>query len=128
MDADRAVGVLPDQRDVITEGDAPSDCQGTGIMSDCGQAAEQTAPRSSTGTLLGLTHSSFNAVTRSCVPESSLLELGAPELRMPGGPGHTAAHEPMIIFGTYLASPAAHAHSAPCATACDTISPRPRTR
>jgi len=40
----------------------------------------------------------------------------------------TAAHEPMIIFGTYLASPAAHAHSAPRATACDAISPGPRTR
>jgi hypothetical protein len=33
----------------------------------------------------------------------------------------------MIIFGTYLASPAAHSHSAPRATGCDTISPRPRT-
>ena len=39
-----------------------------------------------------------------------------------------AAHEPMIIFGTYLAQPAAHAHPAPCATASDTISPRPRSR
>jgi hypothetical protein len=29
----------------------------------------------------------------------------------------------MIIFGTYLAQAAAHAHAAPCATACDTISP-----
>ena len=56
----------------------------------------------------------------------------------PGGAGHpapilsahttTAAHEPVIIFGTYLASPAAHARSAPGATGCDTISPRPRTR
>ena len=51
----------------------------------------------------------------------------------PGGVGHpapmlpaqatTAAHEPVIIVGAYLASPAAHAHSAPCATGCDTISP-----
>jgi hypothetical protein len=54
----------------------------------------------------------------------------------PGGVGHpaailparatTAAHEPVIIFGTYLASPAPHAHPAPRATGCDTISPRPR--
>src|SRR5258708_7507214 len=55
-----------------------------------------------------------------------------------GGVGHpaamlparatTAAPEPVIIFGTYLASPAAHAHSAPRAAGCDTISPRRRTR
>ncbi len=72
--------MLPEQRDVITEGDAPSDCQGMGIMSDCGQAAEQTPPLF-TLTLFRLTHSSLNAVTSSCVPESILLELGAPELR-----------------------------------------------
>ncbi len=51
----------------------------------------------------------------------------------PGGVGHpapipsaqatTAAHGPVIIFGTYSASPAPHAHSAPRATGCDTISP-----
>jgi hypothetical protein len=33
-----------------------------------------------------------------------------------------AVHEAVIIFGTHLASPAAHAHSAPRATASDTIS------
>src|SRR5260221_5508338 len=64
----RAVGVLPDRRDVITEGDARSDGLGAGIMSDCGQAAEQTAPPAlHTGTLFRLTHPSLKAVTSTCL-------------------------------------------------------------
>ena len=152
-----------------------------GARTSCPIAARprsrQRPPALHTGTLFRLTHSSPNAVTSSCVPESSLLEAARqraaatgyraeraircvaspmiqpagrrPQLTLtvpsesaspagPGGVGHpapilpaqatTAAHEPVIIFGTYLASPAAHAHSAPHATGCDTISPRPRTR
>jgi hypothetical protein len=78
----------------------------------------------------------------ACTVRRPQLTLPVPsESASPAGPrgvGHpapilpaqstTAAHEPLIIFGTYLAQPAAYAHSAPGATACDTISPRPRKR
>ena len=66
--------------------------RGAEIMSDCGQAAEQPAlpllfaPER----LFRLTHSSLNAVTSSCVPESGLLESGAPEGRAPGSERATA--------------------------------------
>jgi hypothetical protein len=73
----------------------------------------------------------------ACTVRRPQLTLPVPsESASPAGPrgvGHpapilpaqstTAAHEPVIIFGTYLAQPAAYAHSAPGATACDTISP-----
>ncbi len=77
-----------------------------------------------------------------CAGRGPQLTLTVPsESASPAGPGRvghrapmlpaqatTAAHELVIIFGTYLASPAAHAQSAPRAAGGDTISPRPRTR
>jgi len=44
--------------------------------------------------LFRLTHSSLNAVTSSCVPESSLLELGALELRTAGSEGGRHGNAP----------------------------------
>ncbi len=80
-------------------------------------------------------------MTSPCAGRRPQLTLTVPsESASPAGPGgvhlpapmlparaSTVAHEPVIIFGAYLAQPAAHADSAPRAAGCDKISPRPRT-
>ena len=82
----KAVGVLPDQRYVITEGDPRSDCQGMGnhVRLRPGRGADTP---SSHWNVVGLRHSSLNAVTSSCVPESSLAELGAAGTARAARPG-----------------------------------------